>query len=162
MEEVDERTFTITLNNEAARRALGVGQTRAHDDTAGTLASALDGTLNAINEELTGRDWMLWTPVGITGNSDGTPYHVTIHVKNNEKLRVIEQCANSSGINRVRDDAAPDDAGAPTDPLRVEAARGPRCTPDALGERAEDSPLKRVSAGNGRRAATAPRAETNG
>ena len=101
VKEVDERTFTITLNNEAARRALGVGQTRAHDDSAGTLASALDGTLNAINEELTGRDWMLWTPVGITGNSDGTPYHVTIHVKNNEKLRVIEQCANSSGINRV-------------------------------------------------------------
>ena len=106
VEEVDEATFGIRLKNDAARRALGVGQREAHDDSATTLANALDGTLSAISDEFTGvdmllLDMLLGAPIGVNGESDGTPYQVTIHIKNKAKRQLVERCATASGIDRL-------------------------------------------------------------
>ena len=98
---VDEHSFEITLGNDPAHRALGVGQTQRHDDSARTLAMALDGTLNAIDEEIRKLETMLLGPVGISGESGRTPYQFTIRIKDEHKLRVIEQCARTSGIDQL-------------------------------------------------------------
>ena len=100
VEELDEVTFEITLKNDAARRALEMGQKERDYDGASTLASALDGTLNAIEAEMTGLASLLWAPVGITGENDGTPNRVTIQVRNVGKRKLIERCGAASGTDQ--------------------------------------------------------------